>query len=445
MRLPDPDRSRVVLIGSSEYEDSANLPPIAAVRNNLTDLHTVLTHPEHGIVTLENCAVLLDEARLPAVGRALKDATSAAEDLLLVYAAGHGLVGPRHELYLAMFESDPDNPGFSSLPYDTLRNAVLDSRAPVKIVIIDSCFSGLALGRTMSDDVAAVVGQLDVAGTYVLTSAERSQVALALPDENHTAFTGRMLRLLQNGLAGGAEYLTIDDVYAHLVAQMKSEGLSQPQRRAAANAGLIALARNRLYAETARKSLGERFNEAVALADGGQWGNASTILRGVLEDQTKILGSDHEDTLRTMQVLAQAKGATGDPATAVTMLTGLLDRQKAAVGAEHEDTLQTRQLLAVSLAESGRWTNAVALLRLLLPDRRRILGPDHGSVYRTTHVLARLLAVLGQTDEAAALLREATAGRERLLGPDAPHTQRAQRDLDIVLGAEATRRTNADV
>jgi hypothetical protein len=81
----------------------------------------------------------------------------------------------------------------------------------------------------------------------------------------------------------------------------------------------------------------------------------------------------------------------------------------------------------------------------LLPDRRRILGPDHGSVYRTTHVLARLLAVLGQTDEAAALLREATAGRERLLGPDAPHTQRAQRDLDIVLGAEATRRTNADV
>ena len=146
MRLPDPDRSRVVLIGSSEYEDSENLPSIPAVRNNLTDLHAVLTHPEHGIVTLDNCAVLLDETRLPAVGRALKDATSAAEDLLLVYAAGHGLVGSRHELYLAMFESDPDNPGFSSLPYDTLRNAVLDSRAPVKIVIIDSCFSGLALG-----------------------------------------------------------------------------------------------------------------------------------------------------------------------------------------------------------------------------------------------------------------------------------------------------------
>src|SRR6476620_7016048 len=100
MRLPDPERSRVVLIGSSEYDDSENLPPITAVRNNLLDLRAMLTHPEHGIVTLDNCVTLLDEPRLPAVGRALKHATSAAEDLLLVYVAGHGLVGSRHELYL---------------------------------------------------------------------------------------------------------------------------------------------------------------------------------------------------------------------------------------------------------------------------------------------------------------------------------------------------------
>jgi hypothetical protein len=54
----------------------------------------------------------------------------------------------RHELYLAMFESDPDNPGFSSLPYDTLRKRrPRTARAPVKIVIIDSCFSGLALAE----------------------------------------------------------------------------------------------------------------------------------------------------------------------------------------------------------------------------------------------------------------------------------------------------------
>jgi hypothetical protein len=438
MRLPDPDRSRIVLIGSSEYEDAENLPSIPAVRHNVADLHAALTHPEHGIVPLDNCTTLLDEPRLPAVGRALKDATTAAEDLLLVYVAGHGLVGARHELYLAMYESDPENPAFNSLPYDTLRNAVLDSRAQVKVVIVDSCFSGLAIGRTMGDDLAAVVGQLDVAGTYVLTSAERNQVALALPEEQYTAFTGRLLHLLRNGVPGGGEYLTIDTVYSHLVVQMKSEGLSQPQRRAAASAGLVALARNRLFTDTARKNLTQRFNDAVSLTNEGSWGNASTILLDLLDAQTQLFGAADADTMRTVQLLAHAKGATGDPEGAVAMLTDLLDRQAAALGEEHEDTLQTRQLLAVGLAESGRWGEGVDLLRQLLPDRRRVLGPDHGSVYRTVHVLARALAVLGRADEAAALLREAVAGRERLLGPDAAETERTRRDLVFVVQSAGT-------
>jgi Tetratricopeptide repeat len=309
---------------------------------------------------------------------------------------------------------------------------VLDSSAQVKVVIVDSCFSGLAIGRTMGDEMATVVGQLDVKGTYVLTSAERSQVSLALPDERHTAFTGRLLHLMKNGVAGGGEYLTIDTIYTHLLVQMKSEGLSQPQRRAAANAGLVALARNRLFTETARRNLTQRFDEAVALMDGGAWGNASTVLLSVLDDQTQILGADDPDTLHTVQALAHAKGATGDCTTALSMLTELLDRQIEVLGAEHADTLQTRQLLGVGLAESGRWTEGVKVLRELLPDRRRVLGPDHGSVYRTVHVLARTLAVLGEIDEAAALLREAVAGRERLLGANAADTERARRDLTIV-------------
>lgn len=446
MRLPDPDRSRVVLIGSSEYEDTEHLPPIPAVRHNLNDLRDALTHPEHGIVPLDHCTTLLDEHRLPAVGRALKDATAAAEDLLLVYVAGHGLVGARNELYLAMSVSDADDPAFSSLPYDFLRNAVLDSRAQVKVVIIDSCFSGLAIGRTtMSGSDTALVGQLDIAGTYVLTSAERSEVSVALDGERHTAFTGRLLALLRDGVPGGGEYLTVDTVYTHLVVQMKSEGLSEPQKRAAASAGSIALARNKLFTDTARKELTRRFNEAVALTNDGAWGNASTILLGVLDDQTKVLGADDADTLRSVQLLAHAKGATGDPEGAVTMLADLFIRQTAVLGDDHEDTLQTRQLLAVGLAESGRWADGVEVLRRLLPDRRRVLGPDHGSVYRTVHVLARALAVLGQTDEAAALLREAVAGRERLLGADAAETDRTRHDLMIVVESAGAPKGRIDV
>jgi len=140
MRMPDPRRSRLILIGASDYEDLERLPPIPAVKKNLEDLRATLTDPEYGIVSVEQCNLLLNERKLSVVGRALKTAIADVDDMLFVYFAGHGIVGPRHELYLGMYESDLDNPGFSALPYDTLRNAVLDSKAATKVV--GSCSAG---------------------------------------------------------------------------------------------------------------------------------------------------------------------------------------------------------------------------------------------------------------------------------------------------------------
>ncbi|MEU0966655.1 hypothetical protein ABZ357_15020 [Streptomyces sp. NPDC005917] len=47
------------------------------------------------------------------------------------------------------------------------------------------------------------IDQLGVAGTYVLTSAQRDQVAVALSEEERTAFSGRLIRLLREGVVGG--------------------------------------------------------------------------------------------------------------------------------------------------------------------------------------------------------------------------------------------------
>ena len=99
----------------------------------------------------------------------------------------------------------------------------------------------------MADPVTEVVGQIEVDGTYVMTSAQRDQVALILPGEEHTAFTGRLLELLRSGIPGGPEILTIDDFYRHLLVTMKAEGLPQPQKRATRTADLLALAQNRAH------------------------------------------------------------------------------------------------------------------------------------------------------------------------------------------------------
>ena len=99
----------------------------------------------------------------------------------------------------------------------------------------------------MTDPVTEMVGQIEVDGTYVLASAERDQVALILPGEDHTAFTGRFLHLLRNGVPGGPELLTVDYLYRQLVTRMRAENLSQPQKRATSTADLLALAVNRAF------------------------------------------------------------------------------------------------------------------------------------------------------------------------------------------------------
>src|SRR6266704_870017 len=98
MPLPDPQRSQVVLIGTSEYEDERlhNLP---AVSKSIGDLAALLIDPDYGLVPENNCTVLADEGDIRRIGRSLKLAAREAKDLLLVYYAGHGLVGgKRHDL-----------------------------------------------------------------------------------------------------------------------------------------------------------------------------------------------------------------------------------------------------------------------------------------------------------------------------------------------------------
>ena len=277
MRLPDPQRSRAVLIGTGHYADD-KLPDLPVVARSIGDLAAALTDPVYGILPANHCTVLEDQGDIRLLGRHLRSAASYAEDLLLVYFVGHGLIGARrHELYLGLPDSEWAEPEFNSLEYDKLRSAVLDSTAATKIIILDCCFSGRVASEAMADPVTEVVGQIEVDGTYVLASAERDQVALILPGEDYTAFTGRFLHLLRNGVPGGPELLTVDYLYRQLVMRMKAEGLSQPQKRGTSTADLLALAGNRVFAkrpspelnEQGPKLLGGRYELDGVLGRGG--------------------------------------------------------------------------------------------------------------------------------------------------------------------------------
>ncbi|MFF4399295.1 tetratricopeptide repeat protein [Streptomyces sp. NPDC001480] len=437
MRLPDPHRSRVVLIGAGHYSDPA-LPDLPAVNRTITDLAGLFTDQYYGLVPDSHCTTLLDEGDLRTVGGRLRAAVAEAEDLLLVYYAGHGLVsGRRHELYLALPDSEWAAPEFNSLEYDKLRDAVLDSPAETKVVVLDCCFSGRAVSDSLSGGEGERIGQLEVAGTYVLTSAQRDQVALALPEEDHTAFSGRLMRLLREGVVGGPELLTIDDLYQRLRAIMEAEGLPTPLNRGAGTAHRIALGINRAFAATAGPDLRRRHIAAVEQGKAGDWKGAAGQLQKILDEQIRILGPEDPDTLRARQSYAHSLGGAGTPVEAAGLLRQLLADQLRILGPDHEDTLRTRQFLAVNLGEAGHREEAIGMLRVLLADRGRVLGAEHPHTLRTRHILARNLALTGARDEAVALLRQLVAERERVLGVEHAHTRRARGDLAGVEGEGA--------
>lgn len=436
MRLPDGRLSRGVLIGTSQYSDK-RLPPLQEVSATVEALRATLTDPEYGILPAENCTVLANEGDLRRVGGALRTAAREAEDLLFIYFAGHGLLsGARHDLYLALPDSDFAEPEFDSLEYDKLRAAVLGSPARTKVIVLDCCFAGRAVSRAMAAPEAEIAQQTEVGGTYVLTAAPRDKVALILPGEQHTAFTGRLLRLLSDGLPEASELLTIDDLYRQLYRVMQAEGLPLPQKHGTLNADELALSRNRAFAAIAAPALRTRGTEAWSRALSGEWTEALAQLHDVRARQERILGAEHGDTLITLVFIGLCEAASGDPEQGSNTLTEVLRIQERVLGPDHRQTLDTRQGLAVSIGETGDHEQAVALMRTLLPDRRRVLGPDHKDVLSTTHLLARSLIALGEFAEAQALLREVVVARERVLSAEHPHTLRARSDLKTLIDSE---------
>lgn len=239
--FPDGARSRILLIGTVGYRHRKHLRPIPAVQNNLLDLRKTFTDPDHGILAgqPEHCTVLgadgvaVDQET---IGKALSTASDQAEDLLLVYYAGHGLLDNDGLLYLTLKHTDPTQLEFTAVDLNLLKRRLARAKARARVLILDCCFSGRAI-EAMGPLPSLVSGQLPASGTYTLTSTSATRPSHAPPRDRNTAFTGALL-----GALGEPEPMRLDDIYQHVKHQLDDRGLTAPQCRAVGDTGRIALA-----------------------------------------------------------------------------------------------------------------------------------------------------------------------------------------------------------
>jgi len=86
----DPEQTRVILVGASEFpKDPEHLPSLPAVAENIKDLRHVLADPEVVGIPETNITSILDEPLASNIGVKLAEASSQALDTLIVYYAGH--------------------------------------------------------------------------------------------------------------------------------------------------------------------------------------------------------------------------------------------------------------------------------------------------------------------------------------------------------------------
>ncbi|MGW4352260.1 caspase, EACC1-associated type [Nocardia sp. NPDC004582] len=241
MRLPDPDASRAVLIGTANYEPDSGFTSFEEIKLSLLDFAEFLK----ATTGLRNVDVVLDPPDERTIAARVTAAARDATDLLLVYFVGHG-VAVDNELHLTHARSRAEDADITTLRYSALRSRIKQAaRGPV-VVILDCCHSGKAFGREIlatNDDLLRAATDID--GAFVLTATdEKTKFAVAQNGGGRTAFTAMLLDVLTAGVPSAERYLSLSVLYRELRERLPAANLPKPKALQRGTAAELCLAPN---------------------------------------------------------------------------------------------------------------------------------------------------------------------------------------------------------
>src|SRR5882757_7166307 len=215
--------AHALLVGISQFDD----PKLAKLNSPQSDVEAfagVLKDPARG--GFDSVSVSIDQDVLTIRDQlsALMDGRS-ADDMVLLYYSGHGIVAKGQRLYLATGQSSFDRPQARSIATNEVRDLMEQSRAGRLVVILDCCHSGVFAEGAKGAEAPAMTDNTFGDGTgaegqYVLTATDALQYAYdgagALREaESKGPVLSRFTRWLVDGIGNGEaspfdEQITLD-------------------------------------------------------------------------------------------------------------------------------------------------------------------------------------------------------------------------------------------
>ncbi len=237
----EPDKTYAILIGASEFE--GGFTPIPPVKGNIEDLYHLLTDKRHIGLPRENVIVAHNKSNTEIEEILLRNSRRPDMETLIVYYTGHGHRTDVKKLFLIASNTKRiDDYILGGIDFDFIQNAILrPSTARQKILILDACHSGIATQGSES-----LATEIDVKGTYILTSSPGDEVSYFDKKGRNTYFTGALLDVLNKGIDNTNEMLALDDLYDQAHTQLQEKNFPQPISKSQLNipASQFFIARN---------------------------------------------------------------------------------------------------------------------------------------------------------------------------------------------------------
>jgi WD40 repeat protein len=185
----------VVAIGVSQYQRSQySLRYAAKDAADIANVYRSLGERTH-VLNVSNS----DATRqgIEAARKWLEQAK--ADDLVIVFAAGHGMTDSHQNYYFGTYDIDPDEPGRAGLPFESFES-LLDGIAPLrKLLLVDTCFSG----EIDKDEPAPVMASSvpTPSGTVVMRSFKAARGVAVVADDSLSSATASSVRFQQDWFA----------------------------------------------------------------------------------------------------------------------------------------------------------------------------------------------------------------------------------------------------
>jgi non-specific serine/threonine protein kinase/serine/threonine-protein kinase len=175
----------------------------------------------------------------------------------------------------------------------------------------------------------------------------------------------------------------------------------------------------------------------------GLYDSAKPLIERSLSLRREALGSDHPDTLESIDGLSLLLQAQGKLKEAEPYAREAMEGHRRVLGDDHPETLTSINNMGLLLQADGKYRDAEPYYREALEGYRRVLGNDHRDTLSGINNMGFLLKVEGRVQEAEPYYREALEGSRRVFGNDHPDTLGSINNMGALLQAQGKLKESA--